>query len=64
MTTIELTSTGQLSQLFQRHPSEIRKACESLDLEPSFRLNGVSYYSEQACQRLSEYFRRKKEPSK
>ncbi len=57
-TTIELTSTGQLSQLLQRHPSEIRTACEELGILPSYRLNSVSYYSVQDCRQLTEYFRR------
>ena len=63
MTCIELTSTGQLSQLFQRHTSEVRTACEELGIAPSYRLNRVSYYSSQDCQRLAEFFRRSAEES-
>ena len=62
MPTVELSSTGQLSQLFQRHPSEVRDACQELGILPSYRLNNVNYFSSQDGARLAEYFRRQSEP--
>ena len=58
MTTIEISSVGQLAQQFQRHVSEIRAACRELGIEPAFVINSVPHFAAQDCERLAEYFRR------
>ena len=62
MTTIEISSVGQLAQILQRHVSEVRRACETLGVSPAFRINCVDHYSSQDCERLAAHFRRVEEP--
>jgi hypothetical protein len=58
-TTLEIDSIGRLAGIVQRHPSEIRRAADELNIPPALVINGVSHFDAQSCQRLAEYFRLK-----
>ena len=64
MSTIEITSVGQASALFQRHPKSIKDAARSLQIEPAFVINGVPHYTPEQLETIAKHLQRSTAPSR
>ena len=55
MNTIEITSVGQASAWFQKHPKAIREAAELLNIAPAYIINGTAHYTPTQLEQIAEH---------